>query len=196
MHRQTLQPVSLTGADFLKNKLGVLVADNYQNQYYGNNSQLNTAEPDPHNGYKPYITDISNRIFSNQQTNNGLVLHADYNFNDRNQISLDNVFLYSYFAQAYLSIDTTIVGGDAPRTIYQNKPLPGTGSIHENYTSSTYHQNIENLKVAGKHIVSDHLLFDWAGVFSSSTKEAPDVSSPLITQLTKGSHMIRLPINL
>jgi outer membrane receptor protein involved in Fe transport len=177
--KQVTAPPNVTagftfGNRFFNNKLGVLVADNYQNQYYGNNSQLNTAEPDPHNGYKPYITDISNRIFSNQQTNNGLVLHADYNFNDRNQISLDNVFLYSYFAQAYLSIDTTIVGGDAPRTIYHNMPLPGTGSIHEDNRSSTYHQDIENLKVAGKHILTDHLLLDWAGIYSISTKEAPD----------------------
>jgi len=162
------------GNRFLGNKLGILIADNFQNQYYGNNSQLNQAVANPQNNYLPYETDIANRIFSNQQLNNGLVLHADYAINDRNKISADNVLLYTYFAQSYQSIDTTLVGGDAGRTLYHGKPVPGTGSIHEDYTSTTNHQALENFKLGGKHIVTDHLLIDWTGVFSDATKKAPD----------------------
>ena len=173
------------GNRFFNNKLGILIADNYQNQYFGDNSQINTAEPDPHKNYTPYLTDLSNRIFSNQQTNNGLVLHADYAINDKNKISVDNVFLYTYFAQSYLSIDTTIVGGDDPRTIVNGQPHTGTGSIHEDNTSSTNHQEIENLKIAGKHIITKHLLVDWAGVLSNSTKEAPDRADYTVNKLIK-----------
>ncbi len=162
------------GKRFFNNKLGILVADNYQNQYFGDNSQLNPAAEDPNNGFKPYLTDIENRTYSNHQINNGLVLHADYNFDNRNKIILDNVLLYTYFAQAFLSTDTTIVGGDAPRTIYMGKPVPGTGSIHQDNTSSTYQQFLENLKIQGKHILTDHLLLDWTGVLSDAANKAPD----------------------
>lgn len=162
------------GNRFLKNKLGILIADNFQNQYYGNNSQLNQTVANPQNNYLPAETDIANRFFSNQQLNNGLVAHADYAINSKNKISADNVLLYTYFAQSYLSIDTTLVGGDAGRTLYRGKPVPGTGSIHEDNTSSTNHQLLENFKLEGKHIISDHLLIDWTGVFSDATKKAPD----------------------
>lgn len=162
------------GNRYFNNKLGILIADNFQNQYYGNVAHQNPTSPDPRNNYVPYITDLSTRIFSNQQINNGLVMHADYAINSRNKIAIDNVFLYSYFAQAYQNIDTTIVGGNEPRTIFNGKPVPGTGSISEDNTSTTYHEYIENLKVDGKHILTNHLLFDWAGVYSISTKYAPD----------------------
>jgi len=162
------------GNRFLNNKLGILIADNFQNQYFGNNSQLNQTVANPQNNYLPNETDIANRFFSNQQLNNGLVVHADYAINARNKISLDNVYLYTYFAQTYLSIDTTLVGGDAGRTLYRGKPVPGTGSIHEDNTSSTNHQNLENLKLSGKHILSDHFLVDWTAVYSDASKHAPD----------------------
>ncbi|HEY8928422.1 MAG TPA: TonB-dependent receptor [Mucilaginibacter sp.] len=174
----TAPPTSLFnvtyGNRFLHNKLGILIADNFQNQYYGNNSQLNQTVANPQNNYLPVETDISNRFFSNQQLNNGLVVHADYTINQKNKISVDNVVLYTYFAQSYLSIDTTLVGGDAGRTLYHGKPVPGTGSIHEANTSSTNHQLLENFKLEGKHIITDHLLLDWTGVFSDASKKAPD----------------------
>ena len=177
--KQKTAPPSATlsftyGSRFFKNKLGILIADNYQNQFYGANSQFNNAVPDPQNHYLPYSTDIANRTYSNQQLNNGLVLHGDYNINDRNKILVNNVFLYSYFAQAFFSVDTTLVGGDAGRTLVNNKPVPGTGSIHDDYRSTTNRQYLENLKIEGKHIITDHLLVDWAGVYSSATKKAPD----------------------
>jgi TonB-dependent receptor len=162
------------GNRFLKNKLGILIADNYQNQFYGSNSQYNPAVPNPQDNFKPYLTNIANRTYSNQQLNNGLVLHADYNINDKNKIIVNNVFLYSSFAQAFLSIDTTLSGGDAGRTIFHGKYVPGTGSIHNNYRSVTNQQYLENLKVEGKHILSNHFLIDWAGAYSYATKKAPD----------------------
>lgn len=162
------------GNRFLDKKLGILIADNFQNQYYGNNSQLNQTVANPNDNYLPHETDLANRFFSNQQLNNGLILHADYAINSRNKISADNVLLYSYFAQSYLSIDTTLVGGDAGRTLYRGKPVPGTGSIHEDNTSSTNHQILENIKLEGKHIITDHFVVDWTGVFSDATKKAPD----------------------
>lgn len=162
------------GNRFFNKKLGVLIADNFQNQYYGSNSQFSPAQPNPQNSFKPYLTNIANRTFSNHQLNNGLNLHLDYKINDKNKLILNNVFLYSDFNQSFISSDTTLVGGDAGRSLYRGKQVPGTGSIHSLNRSVNNHQNLENLKLEGQHILSKHLLFDWAGVFSLSTKKSPD----------------------
>jgi TonB-dependent receptor len=153
------------GQRFFDNKLGILVADNFQNQYYGSNSVFNATAP---SSKGPYVSDYANRQFSTQQLNNGLILHADYNFNEHNKISLTNVFLYSYLAQARTIVDTAIVGGNGGRTV------PGTGPVYTDYTSITNTQYIENVKLEGHHILSPHFLFDWAGVYSDAGKNTPD----------------------
>lgn len=156
------------GKRFFNNKLGILVSDNFQNQYYGSNSQFNIVAPDITNHFQPGITDVANRTSSTQQLNNGLTLHADYNINEHNKIIINNVFLYSYIAQARLSIDTSITGGNGGRI------GPGTGSVFNDNRSYINHQYLENLKVEGQHILSKHFLFDWAGVLSTATKKSPD----------------------
>ena len=155
------------GKRFLKNKLGLLIADNFQNQYYGTNSIYNQAVPDIYLN-QPTISDVAVRSISTQQLNNGLTFHLDYNINDRNKIILTNVFLYSDLAQAREIIDTAIKGGNGGRTV------PGTGPVSNDYLSITDHQVIENIKLEGKHILNNHFLFDWAGVFSNAFKRSPD----------------------
>ena len=153
------------GQRFLNNKLGILVADNFQNQYYGSNSVFITAAP---NSKGPVVSDYANREFSTQQLNNGLVLHADYEFNERNKIVVTDVFLYSYLAQARTIVDTAIIGGNGGRTV------PGTGPVSTDYTSLTNQQIIQNVKLEGHHILSPHFLLDWAGVYSQASKKTPD----------------------
>ena len=155
------------GQRFLNNKLGVMVAENFQNQYYGSNSVFNQAAPDIHKN-QPGLSDYANRQFSTQQLNNGIVLHLDYNFNSRNKIVFTNVFLYSYLAQSRIIVDTAIIGGNGGRTV------PGTGPVTTDYTSVTSHQYVQNAKLEGKHILSEHFLIDWTGVFSYAAKRTPD----------------------
>jgi TonB-dependent receptor len=155
------------GTRFMKGRAGIIVSESFQNQYYGTNSMLNTVVPDTYLAM-PAISDVSNREFSTQQLNNGITLHADYNINSKNKITVDNVFLYSYLEQARVSVDTAIKGGNGGRTV------PGTGPVTTDYTSITSRQYLENLKVGGSHILSNHLLFDWAGVYSIATKRSPD----------------------
>ena len=169
---KTAPPTALLGITFgkrfLNNKLGILIADNFQNQYYGSNSSFNIVSPDPNNNFAPHVTSVANRTSSTQQLNNGLAIHADYNFDDKNKIIVDNLFLYSYLAQTRLSIDTAIIGGNGGRTV------PGTGPIGGTDRSLTNNEYLENLKVEGKHILSKNLLFDWTGVYSSAMKKSPD----------------------
>lgn len=159
----------------MNKKLGLLIADNFQNQYYGTNSVVNRAVPDNYKN-EPSISDVAIRTISTQQLNNGLTLHLDYNINDRNKIILTNVLLNSYLAQSREIIDTALKGGNGGRTI------PGTGPITYNYLSITNHQLIENMKLEGKHILSSHFLFDWAGVYSYATKKTPDRASLIINK--------------
>jgi hypothetical protein len=75
-------PTGVLGISFgkrtLHNKLGFLIADNLQNQYYGTNSQYNQAVPDIYQNM-PTISDVAIRRISTQQLNNGLTFHFDYN---------------------------------------------------------------------------------------------------------------------
>lgn len=162
------------GNRFFNKKLGVLIAETYQNQFFGSNSESNPTVPNPQNNFEPYITSIANRYFSNHQQNNGTNLHLDYKFNDKNKLILNNVYLHSQFNQAFYSEDTTLIGGDAGRSLYRGKPVPGTGSVHNAYRSTNNYQNLENLKLEGQHILSKHFLFDWAGVYSLATNKSPD----------------------
>ncbi len=158
------------GKRFFKNKLGFIISNSYQNQYYGTNSQFNIAQLDTRSGkdYQPVIADVANRTYSTQQLNNGLSGHLDYKFNDKNKLSLDNVFLYTKIIQTRLSVDTSIVGGNGGRV------GPGTGSVFTDNRSSIQNQFVENLKLSGRHVLSSHFLFDWAGVYSNAIQKAPD----------------------
>jgi len=181
--KKNAPPTSLLGFTygrrFLNNKLGFIIADSYQNQFYGTNSQFNVAEPDirPGKNYRPVISDVANRTYSTQQLNNGLSGHLDYKIDDNNKISLDNVFLYTHLAQARLSIDTSILGGNGGRI------GPGTGTVFNDNRSFIQNQYVENLKLNGKHVIDKHFLFDWSGVYSNSTQQSPDRADLSINHL-------------
>ena len=124
------------GNRYFKQKLGFMVAESFQNQFYGSNSIFNQAAPDIHANGAPTISDYANRQFSTQQLNNGITVHLDYGFNERNKISLTNTYCYTGTAlQACLIIDTSILGGNGGRTV------PGTGPVStDSYFSVTSKQ--------------------------------------------------------
>ena len=155
------------GKRYLNNKFGVLVAYNFQNQYYGTNSIYNQAVPDIYKN-QPSISDVANRTISTRQMNNGFTAHLDYNINERNKITATSLYVNSYLAQAREEIDTALKGGSGGRTV------PGSGPVSKDYTSLTNREYIENLKIEGKHILSKYLLVDWAGVLSTAAKKSPD----------------------
>ncbi|MET4082621.1 outer membrane receptor protein involved in Fe transport [Pedobacter sp. UYP30] len=158
------------GRRVLNQKLGFIISDSYQNQFYGSNSQFNIAQLDtrPGKGFQPIISDIANRTYSTQQLNNGLSAHLDYKFDDKNKVALDNIFLYTQLNQTRLSIDTSIVGGNGGRL------GPGTGAVFNDNRSSINNQYAENLKLSGEHLLSQHFKVDWAGVYSNAKQDAPD----------------------
>jgi TonB-dependent receptor len=154
---------------FLHNKIGIVIADNVQNQYYGNISSRYTVSPGGANSDSLYATDVSNYKGYSMQLNNGLVAHLDYVFNENNRVNLDNFYIYSYLAQSKLAQDTTLVG--------TGRVGPGTGQIFNNDQSFTQKQYIENLKLSGQHQLSPNFQFDWAGVYSIAGRKVPDLAT-------------------
>jgi TonB-dependent receptor len=154
---------------FLHNKIGLVLADNVQNQYYGNISSRFTVSPGGANSDSLEATDVSNYKGYTQQLNNGLVAHIDYLFNDRNRINIDNFFIYSYLAQSKLSQDTTLFG--------TGRTGPGTGQVFNNDQSFVQHEYIENLKLSGQHVLSPNFQIDWAEVYSTAGRKVPDLAT-------------------
>ena len=168
--RQAL-PTGILGFSFthryLHDKLGVVLADNVQNQYYGNISSRFTVSPINQfvsDALQP--TDVSNFKGYTQQLNNGLVAHIDYLFNPRNRVNIDNFYIYSYLAQATMSVDTTLEG--------TGRTTPGTGQLFLNSRSFTQHIYVENLKVSGHHDLGQGFNLDWAGMSSEAGQRQPD----------------------
>ncbi|HEX3767419.1 MAG TPA: hypothetical protein VHT72_03545, partial [Puia sp.] len=153
----------------MNNKIGVVIADNVQNQYFGNISSRFTVSPGGSSSDSLFTTDVSNSKGYSQQLNNGLVAHVDYLFNDKNKISIDNFYIYSYLAQARLSQDTTLVG--------TGRVGPGTGQVFNNDQSFTQSEYIENLKLSGDHLLSRDFEVDWAGVYSAAGRKVPDLAT-------------------
>jgi outer membrane receptor protein involved in Fe transport len=154
---------------FMNNKLGVVLANNFQNQYYGNISTRYSVTPVDLTSDSLRYLDVTNFKGYSQQANNGLVAHVDYVFNNKNRINIDNFFIYSYLAQTRLSEDTTLLG--------TGRVGPGTGQIFANNQSSTQVQYIENIKLSGKHFVLPNLSLDWTGMMSLAGRRLPDLAN-------------------
>jgi len=157
------------GERFLKDKLGFIIGNSFQNNYFGLNTEGNIGNADPNDPDKrPRINDIYNRAISSRQVLDNLITHLDYKINDRNKIVVDNVFLYSRIEEALFNADTSLTGGNGGRTI------PGTGPVALTRQSTVTSQYIENLKLSGNHALGGHFLFDWYGAFSDAFVRTPD----------------------
>ncbi|MDR3693743.1 TonB-dependent receptor domain-containing protein [Mucilaginibacter sp.] len=178
------------GERLLNQKLGLVIGNSYQNLYFGSNTQGDDGGRDPGAAdHRPIITDIYNRSISSHQILNNFIAHLDYSFNEKNKIIFDNVLLYSRLEEASFTADTSITGGNGGRTI------PGTGPVNLINQSTTSNQIIENLKLAGNHVLSQHFQFDWYGAFSDAFVRLPDQAAinsnilisydPSTTQFTK-----------
>jgi TonB-dependent receptor len=171
-NRQAL-PTTLAGFSFthryLHDHLGVVVADNVQNQYFGNISFQAGVSPGADTTGRLHPTDADNFKTYTNQLNNGLVGHLDYVINEKNKINLDNFYLYSYLAQSRIDVDNIVVG-----TGYAG---PGTGQFFSYWQSRTQYLYVENVKLSGEHVLSPSFRFDWAGVYSEAGNRQPDVAT-------------------
>jgi len=154
---------------FMHNRMGVVLADNVQNQYYGNISRRYSITPVDFTSDSLRYLDGTDFKGYTQQLNNGMVAHVDYVFDERNKVNVDNFFVYSYLASARHSEDTTLLG--------TGRVGPGTGQVFPSDESYIQRQYVENLKVSGKHVLARDLALDWAGVLSKAWRRVPDLAT-------------------
>jgi len=139
-------------------KLGFIVSASYQDNFTGNNSTffLPSAQPGVNN--IPQFTDIQGRTYSQESRRIGINNKFDYKFNNRNKISLVNVFV---------RLDD-----------YQTRKISDTIALNSlidaQARSRWQYQSIYNSTLQGIHQLSDHLSLDWSLAYSNAGNHIPD----------------------
>jgi len=156
------------GDRFLNNKLGVIVSASYQNIYRGSNSKrlIPNAQPDyqplPNS---PQFSDSYDRTYSTQTQRLGIHNKIDYVIDDKNKISLYNLYIHQNEYESRLSSDTLGLGLNS--TAFSKQ-------ITLSNRSTLTQQTIYNSTLHGEHILNDEWKFNWDGVYSRATRNMPD----------------------
>ena len=178
------------GGRLFHDKLGVLVAGSYQNNYRNVSSVFFGTETDRNNG-SPSLTDIDSRTYSIQQQRTGLHAKLDYKINDRNKINLYAAYFNLGKNEYRSSSDTNLVLG---------RTIPGSGRVENTYR--TYHdvQQITNITLNGEHALSNHFKLTWTGVYSKARDNRPDEASlKLVTGVSvdpSTQKFVQAPLNI
>ncbi|MDN5289428.1 MAG: TonB-dependent receptor [Mucilaginibacter sp.] len=156
------------GDRFLNNKLGVIVSASYQNIYRGSNSKQLTPNAQPSAiplPNSPQFSDSYDRTYSTQTQRLGIHNKIDYVIDDKNKLSLYNLYIRQSEFESRLTSDTLGLG------------LNSTGlskQITLSNRSTLTQQNIYNSTLHGDHILGDKWRFNWDGVYSVATRHMPD----------------------
>lgn len=157
------------GNRFLHRKLGVIVGASYQNFYKGSNAQSLIASAQP--GYipagnTPAFTNSYERQYSTQTNRLGLQNKIDYVFNNRNKLSLFNLFVHQNEYQTRFTPDTTVGTNSSA----------ASKSVQVEYRSRWQIQDIYNATLQGDHQLSDKVIVNWSGVYSIAKNQVPDMA--------------------
>ncbi|MCS3735871.1 TonB-dependent receptor [Mucilaginibacter dorajii] len=156
------------GDRFLNNKLGVIVSASYQNIYRGSDSKQLTPNAQPSAiplPNSPQFSDAYDRTYSTQTQRVGIHNKIDYVINDKNKLSLYNLYIHQSEFESRYTADTLGLG------------LNSTGlskQITLSNRSTLTQQNIYNSTLHGDHILGNEWRFNWDGVYSVSTRHMPD----------------------
>lgn len=139
-------------------KLGFLISGSFQNNYTGNNSTFFLPNAQPGLNNIPQFIELQSRSYSQQSRRIGVNNKFDYKFNNRNKISLVNIYVRLDDYQSRLISDTialnSLVDAQA-RTRWQ-------------------YQSIYNSTLQGVHQLNDALKFDWSLAYSTANNHIPD----------------------
>ena len=162
--------LGLTIGDRTRNgKLGGILSFAYQNYFRGSNEEALIPSAQP--GYipssnTPAFTDAYDRRYSTQTNRVALQAKVDYVFNNRNTISLFNMFVHQNEFQTRYTPDTTI----------------GTNSsafskdVDVENRSRWQIEDIYNTTLQGIHQLTDRLKLDWDAVYSIAKNQVPDMA--------------------
>ncbi len=178
------------GNRFLKDKrLGIIVAGSYQNLFRGSNTAFLKPNNQPQPGNIPSFDDIYIRKYNTQQTRYGAHAKIDYAFNERNRISLYNLFIELDEVQNRETIDTSLSIG---------RSGVGTGNTYVLFRSRMQNQSIYNSTLQGDHALSDGLRLNWSAVYSLAKSLTPDWSEYQTVRVVgydiNGEHTATAPV--
>jgi outer membrane receptor protein involved in Fe transport len=158
------------GDRFLNKKLGVILSASYQNFYKGSISErlVPDAQPLPSpaaNTLNP--SDAYVRQYNTETNRIGLQNKIDYAINDKNKISLFNMYLHQNAFESRYTPDS-VVGLNSSAT---------QATVNPGYRSRWQIQNIYNATLHGDHALSGKVTLDWSGVYSIAKQQIPDMAS-------------------
>ena len=159
------------GDRFLDKRLGVILAASYQNLYKGAISDrlvpdaqpLPTPQPNTLNPSDSYV-----RQYSTQTSRIGVQNKIDYIFNDRNKLSLFNLYLHQDEYETRYTPDSSSAGLNSTATQTMVDP---------EFRSRWQIQDIYNGTLHGDHRLGNRVSVDWTGVYSYARQQIPDMAT-------------------
>ncbi|WP_316744537.1 TonB-dependent receptor [Pedobacter antarcticus] len=164
------------GQRFLDNRLGVIIAGSYQNNYTATNSTFYNSTVAGTDAVSR-ITSQDYRQYSEQQKRYGLHGKIDYTLNKNNKLALVN---------SYVNL-TSIQTRDVLNINFSNADYnPGAGNAQLTYQtrSRLAEQQIYNTTLQGEHkLFNEKLKINWSGVYSSAKNDVPEETSVTLNGL-------------
>lgn len=178
------------GGRLFNNKLGVLVAGSYQNNYRIVNSTFFGTDVAV-NSNEVAITDIQTRKYSIQQQRTGLNAKLDYKIDGNNKINL-----YA----AYFNLARNDMRSVSDTNLQLGRTIPGSGRVENSFHGIHDVQEVFNINLNGEHNFGKGFGLNWAAVYSKATDNRPDEATlNLVTGVSvdPNTHQfVQAPLNL
>ena len=153
------------GNRFFGNKLGLMLAGNYQNSYRGSNSLLYSVNST--SDLLPILSQESRREYSEQQSRMGSHLKLDYRINKNNKLQWYNGYMHLSSIQVR---DNTSIP-----LLYGYDPEHNSYNMGFNTRLRINNQSIFNSTLKGDHyFLNGALKIDWSAVYSNALNKTPD----------------------
>ena len=152
------------GGRLFGDKLGVLVAGSFQNNYRNVNSVFFGTQTSMSDG-SAQLTSVQNRHYSTQQQRSGLHARLDYRLDDKNKISFYGAYL-NLMRQEFRNVSDT--------NLELNRVGPGFGRVSNSYRDIYEVQKITHYTLKGQHTLAGNFFLDWTASYSKATLNRPD----------------------
>jgi outer membrane receptor protein involved in Fe transport len=167
------------GRRFAGQKLGVLLAADYQDIKRGSPDYFIPQNNQPQENNTPGLTDFYRNQYSSTLIREGIHSRLDYTFNSRNSISFYTFYASQQDIESRHRVDTSLAEG---------RSIPGTGRIEISDRSREHLQHIYNATLRGSHQLDSHFSIKWVGAYSVANGLYPDWA-----ELSAGTARIEQP---
>lgn len=152
------------GGRLFGNKLGVMVAGSFQNNYRNVNSVL-FQQPDEIVDGRLQLASVARRHLSAQQQRSGAHVRVDYQLDAKNKVSFYGAYM-NLMRQEFRNVSDT--------NLELNRVGPGFGRIENSYRDLHEAQQISNYTLKGQHNLAANFFLDWTAAYSKATLNRPD----------------------